>query len=340
MKKIAKDKLLIACSVLLILAGVVAACAPGSAQPVTNSLPPATAQVVTTTLVETRTLPGALGYGTLTPIRAAGPGILTWIAPVGSIVGRGEPLFRIDELPVVAFYGVVPMYRTLEEGTEGADVRQLQENLAELGYSGFSTDGVYTSATARSVRDWQADTGFPITGTVVPGQVVFVPGAVRIAEHTARVGDPIGSASLLAYTDTTRLVTVQLRLVDLALAEEGREVTITLPGGGSVVGQISRVGAVVRDGAVEVTVTIADQESLGSLEAAPVDVNFASLERADVLAVPVSALLALVEGGYGVEIVEGDATRIVPVRTGMFAAGRVEVSGEGIAEGVTVGVAR
>ena len=32
------------------------------------------------------------------------------------------------------------------------------------------------------------------------------------------------------------------------------------------------------------------------------------------------------------------ATRIVPVKTGMFAAGQVEVSGKGISEGVRVGV--
>jgi membrane fusion protein, multidrug efflux system len=56
--------------------------------------------------------------------------------------------------------------------------------------------------------------------------------------------------------------------------------------------------------------------------------------------VPVSALLALAEGGYGVEIIDGDNAYIVPVRTGMFAAGRVEISGDAITDGVTVGVAR
>jgi len=85
-------------------------------------------------------------------------------------------------------------------------------------------------------------------------------------------------------------------------------------------------------------VTIADQGALGSLDAAPVDVDLVSEERKDVLAVPVAALLALTDGGYGVEIVDGDTTRVVAVKIGMFAAGRVEISGEGIAEGVTVGV--
>jgi membrane fusion protein, multidrug efflux system len=87
----------------------------------------------------------------------------------------------------------------------------------------------------------------------------------------------------------------------------------------------------------EVTVTIADQAALGALEAAPVDVGFISATRADVLTVPVAALLALAEGGYGVEIVEGNT---VTVKTGMFADGRVEVSGDAISEGMLVGVPR
>jgi hypothetical protein len=57
-----------------------------------------------------------------------------------------------------------------------------------------------------------------------------------------------------------------------------------------------------------------------------------------VLTVPVAALLALAEGGYGVQVVTGTATRIVAVRTGLFAAGRVEVSGDGLTEGMTVGM--
>ncbi len=68
------------------------------------------------------------------------------------------------------------------------------------------------------------------------------------------------------------------------------------------------------------------------------DVDFVSQERKGVLAVPVAALLALPRGGYGVQIVQGGTTRIVAVKTGMFAAGRVEISGDGIAQGVTVGV--
>jgi peptidoglycan hydrolase-like protein with peptidoglycan-binding domain len=320
-------------------------------------------KVARTTLVETKTMPGTLGYGDPAPISATGSGTLTWIALVGSTVKRGEPLYKVDERPVVALYGSLPLYRTLRVGTQGADVQQLKKNLAELATPGFTVDDRYTGATAEAVRRWQAKLGLPATGAVEPGQVVFTPGAVRIAGHMARVGNAIGAGSaerggaVLDYTGTTKLVTVELKVTDQALAVQGRTVTVTVPGGKTVLGKISEVGTVATaqeqasgasdgtgsaasDARIQVTVTIADQEALDSLDAAPVDVDLVSEERKDVLAVPVGALLALTGGGYGVEIVDGDKTRIVEVKTGMFAAGRVEVSGEGIAEGVTVGVAK
>src|SRR5262245_30230470 len=50
-------------------------------------LPPATAEVTRTTLVDTMTVPGTLGYGEEVPIATTGDGTLTWIAPTGSTVG-------------------------------------------------------------------------------------------------------------------------------------------------------------------------------------------------------------------------------------------------------------
>ena len=172
------------------------------------TLPPGTAKVIRTTLVDTKTVSGTLGYGEPAPIRAAQRGTLTWIAPVGSTTARGGPLFKVDERPVVVFYGSLPMYRPLRVGTEGRDVRQLQQNLAALGYARLAVDDTYTSVTAAAVRAWQVSLGVPASGTVAPGQVVFTPGPIRIAGQAARVGDTAGDSAVLSYTGTTRLVTV------------------------------------------------------------------------------------------------------------------------------------
>ena len=57
-------------------------------------------------------------------------------------------------------------------------------------------------------------------------------------------------------------------------------------------------------------------------------VRYVVRERKDVLAVPVAALLALAEGGYGLEVVEGGSSRIVAVELGLVSDGQVEVTGD------------
>ena len=73
----------------------------------------------------------------------------------------------------------------------------------------------------------------------------------------------------------------------------------------------------------------------------PVQVALAVQSVRGVLAVPVSALLALAGGGYGVEVVSpSGAHHLVGVTTGVFAGGQVQVRGAGIAPGVKVVVAQ
>ena len=57
----------------------------------------------------------------------------------------------------------------------------------------------------------------------------------------------------------------------------------------------------------------------------------------DALTVPVTALLALVEGGYAIEVVQPDGTTtLVAVETGMFSDGFVEITGDGLFDGLSV----
>ncbi|MBW5255117.1 peptidoglycan-binding protein, partial [Streptomyces sp. P01-B04] len=99
---------------------------------------------------------------------------------------------------------------------------------------------------------------------------------------------------------------------------------------------------------VAVVIVFGDQASLGRLQSGPVTVRYAVKQRRNVLAVPVAALVALAEGGYGLEVSgEGDreggtgdgaSHGFVPVRTGLFAGGKVEVSGPLVREGMKVRV--
>ncbi len=71
------------------------------------------------------------------------------------------------------------------------------------------------------------------------------------------------------------------------------------------------------------------------LDRAPVSVELTREARRNVLAVPVTALLAQRGGAYAVELAGGG---LVSVETGVFADGWVEVSGGGLREGARVTV--
>lgn len=315
--------------------------------------PAATTVVTRQDLVETRTLTGKLNYGGAIPLSAAATGTVTRLPEPGATVRRGGELLRADEQPVVLLYGTVPMFRDLAEGAKGTDVRQLERNLSALGYRGFTVDDDFSAATTAAVKRWQKDLQLPETGAVERWRVVYAPGPVRIAQRLVRVGAS-AAGDVLSYTGSTRIVTITANPDETAWAVKGARVTVTLPSGTTVDGQVS--GAVPADneqpsgdqaspgsgggGTVAVTVAIPDQKALGKLDAGAVDVRYTAKERKAVLTVPVAALLALAEGGYGLEVVDPAtrASRIVPVSAGMFADGRVEVSGDGLAAGTTVGM--
>jgi multidrug efflux pump subunit AcrA (membrane-fusion protein) len=216
---------------------------------------------------------------------------------------------------------------------ERSDVALLEDNLSALGYTGSASE---------AVRAWQADLERDASGLIEPGLIVVTDGPVRVAEQLVDVGNTAPSniveqGFVLRYTGTEKLVTMLLEFSDLAFVRVEHEVTVTLPDGDKVRGVISDIGtSLTAQGQTEAVVKIPDQRALGVLEAASVDVEFVTVRRRDVLAVPVTALLALPEGGYGVEVVDGRTVRTVAVSTGMFAGGRVEISGEDIVEGMRV----
>jgi multidrug efflux pump subunit AcrA (membrane-fusion protein) len=137
---------------------------------------------------------------------------------------------------------------------------------------------------------------------------------------------------------------VELDAADQRLAKINARVSVTLPDNSTVPGRISEVSTKIvpaespdKDPTTkyEVIVALSNQKMAAP---ASVDVAFTAAERKNVLTVPVAALLALQEGGFGVEVVRDGGSQYVPVKTGMFANGRVEISGAGIAAGLSVGV--
>jgi len=140
-------------------------------------------------------------------------------------------------------------------------------------------------------------------------------------------------------------VTVDLDVSQQSYVKTGDRVDIALPDGRRVKGRVSDVGRVAQTQGeapnqtttITVTVALDHPNAGGRLDQAPVDVYVTTQTRRGVLAVPVTALLALKEGGYALETIDAAGQHhVVAVQLGVFSNGLVEVSGTGLRAGTKV----
>jgi hypothetical protein len=346
---------LVAAGAVVVVGGVFDGDGGGSASS-GNGLATSLTTVTRRSLSQTTQLNGTLGYAGSYTVLSQEHGMVTWLPRAGGVIRDGQVVYRVDQAPVVLLYGRIPAYRSLAEGATGADVAQLNHDLVELGYvDSADVDaawGWFNWATRVGVEKLQDDLGVDQTGELSLGDVVFLPTAARVAALRAILGAP-ATGPVLTASSTTRTVSVAL---DPDLQPEvnvGDRVTITLPDGSTTPGRVTSVGRVATapsDGSggsggsgsgptVPVKIRPTDLKATESLDQALVEVAITNRTVDNVLAVPVSALLARSAGGYSVEVVAGDGThRLVPVRLGLFddAAGMVQVSGAGLAAGQRV----
>ena len=329
----------------------------------------ATASVIRTNLTNSTQVNGSLGFaGSYLIANQLSGTAYTALPTAGQVVRRGQELYEVDGSPVYLFYGGRPEWRTLSAGVApGPDIAQLDGNLIALGYAegtGLTVGDAFTSATAAAVVRWQASTGQSVTGVVGLGQIAYAPGPIRVASTSAGLGSaPQPGTDVLAATAATPVVLAQLPVSQEYLVKPGERVTVTLPDGSSTTpGTVTAVAAeatATSAGAgsdqqgngqpqsqsqpqsgptVQVTIQLSDPSAAGNLDQAPVTVNIISARAANVLAVPVNALLARANGGYAVAVMHGSASRLVPVQTGLFTSTLVQVTGAGLRSGELVQV--
>jgi peptidoglycan hydrolase-like protein with peptidoglycan-binding domain len=325
------------------------ATAPASAPP-----PVAFAPVVRTDLATTVLTGGTLGYSQARPVINQLAGTYTELPATGRIVRVGGVLFRVDNQPVVLMIGPTPAWRPLGLGmTDGPDVRELQANLIALGYaSGLlsAPTGVFDVATAEAVQRWQAAVGYQVTGQIAIGQIVFAPAQVRIGALNVAPGQQ-ATPGQQPYAVTTAIRTVTVPVSpSMPPVSVGEPVSIVLPTLARTPGTVTAVGPSMpsgsgvsraADASTVLTVTPLHPAATGTSAGVPVQVSLTIQSVRHVLAVPISALLALEGGGYGLEIVLPTGQHhLIRVVTGIFAGGMVQVSGAGLAPGTKVVVAR
>jgi hypothetical protein len=325
-----------------------------------TGVPTGAATVKRTDLSTTTTVPGTLGYTGAYAIYwqlSSGPSTVTWLPQPGQVIARDQRIFAVDNRSVRLLYGDRPAWRTLELGvTAGPDVHALEANLVALGHAtkdSLTIDNTFTRATAAAVRRWQRATHQTVTGRVTLGTVAFLPGTMRVTTLGATVGGPAaGDAGgpLLSGTSPTVAVTLSVPVTQTHLVHLHDAVTVTLPGGDTVPGRVTSLSTVASAPSqadlgrgneipsVSATVTLNRRVEGATLDQSPVEVDVITESAEKVLAVPITALVALAEGGYGVYLLDGGSRRLIGVTPGLFSQTLVEVKGTDLREGSTVEV--
>ena len=326
------------------------------AKPTTSTFNGATDTITKGDLQGQTSVTGTLRYSDSRKFKSGFEGVLIQVPASGTVLTQGDVLYRTGNETAYLMRGNLPAWRSFEAGMEdGEDIRQLETALRDLGYFDYEPDDHFSWATTSAILKWQKDLDLPRTGTLPLGRIVFTPGDLRVGTVTARVGDRVAAdTELFDVTSTTQVVDANIKLSDQKLAVAGTAVTIKLPDAKKTAGKITSVGTPTekssgsgsgagsgsgesKERVIPITVTLTDASATTNFQEVSVTVDLPSEKRTGVLSVPVGALLALSADQYGVEIVEaGGTTRKVPVTIGLFAGGRVEISGQDISEGQRV----
>lgn len=214
----------------------------------------------------------------------------------------------------------------------GIDILQLEEALVALGHDADGSlvaDGYYTLETNQAVRDFQVAAGLETDGIINLGEIIFLPGEVRITTQLATKGSSIGQGTpVLGISLSEKVVYMALPADDQGVLGVGDPVTVEMPDNTLApatvvyVSQTATLGQNEWDPATfEVCIELDDPSVAAGLDEAPVDVIIVSDSVENVIAIPVSALVALLEGGYAVELDTGDGqVQLIAVDVGFFSS--------------------
>jgi hypothetical protein len=184
----------------------------------------------------------------------------------------------------------------------------------------------------RQLADSQLD-------TLDPAAVLIVPSApIRLDTITLKVGDPTDEP-VARWTGTVLTARADISESQRTMVEEGQAVTIKLADSQEVVGTVEEVTAAHEDpdtGSIipaRVIATIEDQATVAAIGPSAVSISLVEPSAEQSLVVPVTALLALAEGGYAVE---REAGGLVGVEVGVVTDTRAQIFSDALEAGEKV----
>jgi hypothetical protein len=276
------------------------------------------------------------------PVTAARSGVLTWVPAIGTTVTIGQPLFRVDDTPVLLLEGSTPLWRAFSLGmTRGPDVVELESSLLALGFGkqfGLVADGNYTAADAKAVATFARVDGLNLLqGSLPVGSVLFEPGPIVVTGDAAPLGVAVSpGTSVLQANGTTRQVVSQIDASQTSGIHVGTSATVTLANGdapvrASVLSVSSSPSATSGNGTppapssgqspgngqTYITLGLSSQPQALLTEGSTVAVELQLAVLHDVYTVPVTALVAVVGGGYALQVDDGLArSHLIAVSVG------------------------
>lgn len=308
------------------------------------------------TLFKIDQLPIVLMYGSVPAYRTLKEGV----SDGQDVAQLNENLIALGYEP----YGEITDYESFSEATAAAVRRwQKAEGLPQTGE--VELGRVVFAPSARRVTAVKATLGQDPPGGQKEAAKKHTPPKETATKDPSKDKSPSKGASnddepsgnepsgagagtpVLTTTSTQQLVQLQVEADKQQLAHVGRSAPVTLPNGQVVNARITSVGTVATEssgngeqgggsGKATIAVTLTLDRRVPHLDAAPVTVELVQERRRNVLTIPATALIATAGGGYAVEALEGNRRVELPVTTGMFADGYVQIEGPGVHEGLTV----
>ena len=275
---------------------------------------------------------------TTTPLginRASGV-VTRAVVEAGDEVSAGDVLYEVELRPVTIAEGKVPAFRKIGAGTEGADVKQLQQLLMQGGHFAGTVDGTAGKDTVAAIRAWQEELGVPATGVVGPGDVIYVPKLptrVALNEEVVRTGATLnGGEDALAGLPPAPAFEMPVTTAQAAMVPTGARVIITSPEGDTWAATAGAQSPDEGSGTVHITLDSLDEGPVCADQCTQVPVTGQSSLRSEIitvqavsgLVVPSSALVT--EAGGQTAVIDEGGSRL-PVKVTASAKGMSVITG-------------
>ena len=250
------------------------------------------------TLTDEITIRGELRRDELQVVTAAVDGKVGHVSVEdGDTVKAGDALLTIDGRELVAVLGDFAFYRQLDVGSEGPDVRQLEDVLSSAGYQVGDVDSLYTEETRSGLAAWQADHGYigaapeadeVVTVSLQGNPAGYVVGPVNAV--SVRIGPAVATAGELRESQSAAVMSTVAAVVDAAAVADTPVPTVNL----------TSAAVVVQEGRPVVVTISADVAPVADLEipitiSGDVMVGDDYVDPDDTIVLPAGSLSVVVE---------------------------------------------